>query len=178
MFGNKLANDGGSEMHQVIQSQYLASLEMLRQAIVRCPASLWADAAYKNPFWHLAYHALFYTHLYAQPSQEHFVQWAKHREQYEFLGALPWPPHDEPDIGEPYSKDEVLEYYELCQQQVIERVALLDLDAAESGFFWLPMGKMELQFYNIRHLQHHTGQLCERLRTAEGIGIDWVSMKG
>ena len=121
-------------MKKAIQSQYLAALEMLRQAIVQCPAPLWADAAYKNPFWHIAYHALFYTHLYLQPSGADFVPWAKHREQYERLDA-------------------------------------------ESGFSWLPMNKLELQFYNVRHLQLHTGQLCERLRTAHGIGIDWVSMK-
>jgi hypothetical protein len=164
-------------MKKVIQSQYLATLDMLSQAIVQCPASLWADTAYKNPFWHLAYHAIFYTHLYVQSSEEDFVQWTQHREQYEFLGTLPWPPHDEPEIGEPYSKDEVLEYYAVCRAQVQEKVPLLDLDAAESGFYWLPMGKMELQFYNIRHLQHHTGQLCERLRTVAGIGVGWVGMK-
>ena len=163
-------------MKKAIQSQYLASLEMLKQEIVQCPESLWANAAYKNRFWHIAYHALFYTHLYLQPSGADFVPWAKHREQYERLGAPSRSPHDEPNIGASYSKREILEYYELCRQQVVEQVARVDLDA-ESGFSWLPMNKTELQFYNIRHLQLHTGQLCERLRTAEGIGIDWVAMK-
>jgi len=34
---------------------------------------------------------------------------------------------------------------------------------------------MELHMYNIRHLQHHAGQLIDRLRTTENIGIAWVS---
>jgi hypothetical protein len=45
---------------------------------------------------------------------------------------------------------------------------------AESGFSWIPMNKMELQIYNIRHIQHHAAQLIERLRDNQGIHIKWV----
>jgi len=160
---------------QVIASQYGAALDMLHQAIVACPASLWDDAGDKNRFWHVAYHALFYTHLYVQPSGEDFRPWAKHREQYEFLGPLPWPPHEEPAIGAPYNVEEVLEYEAFCRKAVADAVPILDLDATASGFPWLPFGKLALQFYNIRHLQHHTGQLAERLRARAEIGINWVA---
>lgn len=159
-----------------IKSQYRAVLEMLRQAIVKCPDDLWTDPGYQNPFWHVAYHALFYTHLYLQHTGADFAPWSKHREEYEFLGPLPWPPHREPEIGEPYGKEEVLEYLAFCQGEVEERVSSLDLEAG-SGFDWLPFDKLELQFYNIRHTQHHTGQLVDRLRTAAGIGIGWVGAK-
>jgi hypothetical protein len=164
------------DIHQVIRSQYHASLGMLKQAIVKCPESLWTDPQLKNKFWHIAYHTLFYTHLYLQDSEKDFVPWAKHRDEYQFMGPLPWPPHKELAIGEPYSKEEVLEYLALCQQQVEERVASLDLDA-ESGFFWLPFGKLELQIYNIRHIQQHAGELAERLGTRENIQVDWVGTK-
>jgi hypothetical protein len=160
----------------VIKSQYLASLEMLKQAIVKCPEPLWNTPEDKNKFWHIAYHALFYTHLYLQPSGEEFVPWAKHRDQYEFMGSLPWPPHDEPEISNPYRKEEVLEYLEFCQQQVAEKVNGLNLDG-ESGFHWLPFNKLELQFYNIRHLMHHTGELCERLGVKASIDVDWIGLK-
>ena len=163
------------EIKQAIKSQYHASLEMLKYAIVKCPESLWNDQEHKNKFWHISYHALFYTHLYLQPSEKDFVPWAKHRDQHEFLGPFPRPPHEEPKIGEPYTQEEVLEYHEICQKQVEDVVASLYLDA-ESGFYWLPFGKLELQFYNIRHLQHHTGELGERLGT-RGIEVDWIGMK-
>jgi hypothetical protein len=158
---------------ETIKSQYDASLEMLKQAIVKCPESRWANQEDKNKFWHVAYHALFYTHLYLQPSGGDFTPWAKHRPEHEFLGPVPWPPHKQPEIGEPYSKEEILEYHQVCCQQVEEQVSSLNLDA-ESGFDWLPFNKMELQFYNIRHLQHHTGELCERLGAREKIDVDWV----
>jgi len=160
----------------VIESQYHASLEMLKGAIVKCPEALWDDPACQNKFWHIAYHALFYTHLYLQPSESDFVPWAKHRDQYQFMGPLPWPPHQEPEIGAPYPKEAVLEYLDLCRQEAEEKVAALNLEA-ESGFSWLPFGKLELQFYNIRHLQQHTGELCERLGETENIQVDWVGMK-
>jgi hypothetical protein len=157
---------------QIIQSQYQASLQMLRQSIEKCPESVWIAPEHRNKFWHISYHVLFYTHLYLQPTEEDFTPWAKHRDEHQFLGPLPWPPHKEPEIGEPYIRTEVLEYLKYCQQQVDEQVPSLDLEA-ESGFYWLPFNKLELQLYNIRHLQHHTGELGDRLNK-EKVEIDWV----
>ena len=161
---------------EIIRSQYQASLEMLAQAIIKCPQSLWADPQYKNQFWHVAYHALFYTHLYLQASEDEFIPWEKHKDNYKFLGSLPLPPHEEPEIGEPLRKDEVLEYLEICRGQIDEKVPVLNL-ADDSGFSWISFGKLELQFYNIRHLQQHTGELCERLGTRANIDVEWVGMK-
>jgi len=161
----------------VCKSQYRAALEMLRQAISRCPESLWDDRQDKNRFWHVAYHTLFYAHLYLQDRQEDFVPWTGHRAEYNYLGALPWPPHREPLAGEPYSREELLAYCAICEEQVAQRVDALDL-GAESGFYWLPFGKLELQLYSIRHIQQHTGELMERLGARVGVDVDWVDANG
>ena len=58
---------------QVIQSQYRAALDMIGEAIAKCSDTLWEDPAYTNRFWHIAYHALFYTHLYLQDSGQTYV---------------------------------------------------------------------------------------------------------
>jgi len=158
---------------EVIMAQYQASLEMLKETITRCPASLWDDPSDKTRFWHIAYHALFYTHLYLQDSEQTFTPWAKHRPEYQYLGQVPWPPYAPPQIGQPYDKATVLEYLVFCQQRVVERVPQLDLEAA-SGFDWLPFGKLELQFYTIRHIQQHTGELMERLGTRANVEVDCV----
>lgn len=158
---------------EVIRSQYVASLEMLGDAISACPEGLWIDLAYPNRFWHVAYHALFFAHLYLQESEKTFVAWGKHRKDHQFLGRMPWPPHEQPVIGEPYTKEEVLEYLEFCRREVDARLPLTDLDA-ESGFHWLPFNKLGVQIYNIRHIQHHVGQLADRLRTRDGVGVQWV----
>jgi hypothetical protein len=150
-----------------IQSQYLAALEMLKDAVMQCPEGLWDDPASKNAFWRVAYHALFYTHLYLMPRAQDFVAWAKDREGYHRM---------EKGAGEPYSKAEILEYCAVCQQVVAQQVPALDLEA-EAGFHWLPFNKLELQFYNIRHLQQHTGELCERLGAQGEVEVRWVGTK-
>ncbi len=158
---------------RVIQSQYHAALEMLKQAVTSCPESLWDAPEDKNRFWHVAYHALFYTHLYLQDTEKDFRPWENHRDEYQFIGPVPWPPHDLPKIGEAYTREDVLAYLAFVRKQVQERIPALDLEAA-SGFEWQPFGKLELQFYNIRHLQHHTAELYERLGSRAGIEMDWI----
>jgi hypothetical protein len=161
------------EIKQVIQSQFLAALEMLKQAVVKCPDSIWNAAQDRNKFWHVAYHALFYTHLYLQDTEKDFKPWASHRDEYQFMGQVPWPPHNPPKIGEPYTREEILDYLTFVQEQVRERLPALDLEAA-SGFGWQPFGKLELQIYNIRHLQQHTAELHERLGARAGIDLNWI----
>ncbi|MCB2214373.1 DinB family protein [bacterium] len=153
----------------VIKSQYWAALTMLRDAIEKCPDPLWTDASYSNPFWNIAYHALFFTHLYLQPTRDDFVPWEEHRD--EVVGMK-----ESSEAVQPYDKQEVLAYLGLCLAQVEEVVDDLDL-AGESGFDWIPFSKLELQFYNIRHLQLHVGELCERLGGHGEIEVGWVGMR-
>jgi DinB superfamily len=157
----------------IITAQYGAALKMLSEAIVKCPEMLWLSVDYPNKFWHIAYHAVFYTDFYLHESEASFVPWAKHRVNYNYLGAIPRPPYERPMIDTPYSKNEVLEYHEICSRSVDERVRAADLDAP-SGFHWLEFNRLGVHFYNIRHLQHHTGQLIDRLRTVAGLGVRWA----
>src|ERR1035441_2686896 len=87
-----------------VARQYRASLAMLGQVVHLCPECLWIDADYPNRFWHIAYHALFYTHLYLQPSEADFRPWAKHRQDSQYLGPRPWAPQETPQIQSPYTK--------------------------------------------------------------------------
>ena len=161
-------------LKEIIKSQYHAAFAMLRQAVEKCPDTCWLSTEPKNKYWRIAFHAIFYTHLYLQPTEADFSRWSGHRDESQFLGKRPWPPHEEPTIGEPYTRQEILTYLDHCNEQVNTIVDVLDLDGP-SGFEWLPFDKTELQFYNIRHLQQHTGELCERLGN-QGIDIDWIGM--
>ena len=114
-------------IHELLGRQYRAALEMLGQAIEECPESLWLAPEYPNKYWHIAFHVLFYTHLYLQTSEAEFTPWAKHRPEYQFLGPMPWPPHDPPRIGEPYSKEDVLEYHAFCLDEIGRKLPLVDL---------------------------------------------------
>ena len=70
----------------------------------------------------------------------------------------------------------MLEYFDICLDQVDEKVDALDLEG-ESGFYWLPFNKLELQFYNIRHIMQHAGELCERLGAHGEVEVGWVGMR-
>jgi len=156
-----------------IVHQYRASLAMLAKTIELCPEPLWLSTGYTNRFWHIAYHAVFYTHLYLHSDDAGFKPWVKHQPGTNFLGPRPGDPNEPPKNGFSYSKADVNEYHAVCRAELERRVSALDL-SAPSGFHWLPFNKFELQLYNIRHLQHHTGQLADRLRTAENIGVGWI----
>jgi hypothetical protein len=145
---------------------------MLKQAIEKCPEALWNHPDDKTKFWQIAYHALFYVHLYLQKNLDDFRPWGKHKEKAESLG----PRDGQAEPLQLYSPVDVLEYLALCQQEIDEKTAQLEPEA-ESGFYWLPMSKLELQFYNIRHLQQHTGEVMERLGTRAGVEVDWVGIK-
>jgi hypothetical protein len=163
-----------ASLRAVLASQYHASLAMLRQAITLCPEGLWTDTRLTNRYWQIAYHTLFFTHLYLMRDESAFVPWEHARSDYESLGSLPYPPHELPKIGEPYSKAEILEYWAYCDALVDAALAEMDLAAPECGFWWYKMSKLEHQLTNIRHNQHHTAQLADRLRNEAGIGIDWI----
>lgn len=170
-----------------LKSQYHATLTMLRQVIEQCPDDLWASTEYRNPFWRIAYHTLYFLHLYTRPTMYDFRPWEKHQTCIQDMDDRPSPPeileltelpHRPPQTGEPYTKDEILEYWEFCEQMIDETVDALDLLAPESGFSWYRVSKLEHQLVTVRHLQHHTAQLIERLRAHSDIGIDWCGARG
>lgn len=162
-----------SSIKQAILGQYRAGLEMLGNAIERCPAELWFSNIDRNRFWHIAYHSLFFTHFYLQPAEADFQAWSKHVPDSNYLSRTTGAKEEPFPLPEPYTKTDLQEYLNLCRQEVEKQVPLQRLEDG-SGFSWLPFSKLELQFYNIRHLQHHTGQLIERLRRSADIGVGWV----
>lgn len=150
-------------LRTVLKSQYHASLAMLRDAIERCPREEWLSTPQKNASWQLSYHALFFAHLYLQRDEAAFQLWEKHRGEGDGIG------------GEPYTQAEALEYCDFCDRIVDDAVDALDLDRTECGFSWYQMSKLEHQFVNIRHIQHHAAQLIDRVRSAADVGIAWVA---
>jgi len=159
-------------LKESITHQFTSALGMLQKAIELCPESLWLEGS-PNRYWHIAYHALFYTHFYMSPSDAEFTPWEKHRPEHNYLGAIPGKPDYRPTIDQPYAQSDLLEYAAFCRAEVAANTAVADL-SAPSGFPWLPFTKLELQFYNLRHLAHHTGQLADRLRSQAGIGVGWI----
>jgi hypothetical protein len=160
-----------------LKSQYHTSLEMLSEAIERCPEELWLDTNSVNAFWQVAYHALFYVHMYLQPNLEAFTPWAEHQTDVQYQNGFPGPAKAGsklPLIPSPYSKTQVQTFIGICDAMVDAAIDNFDLLEPKSGFPWYTCSKLEHQIISIRHLQHHTAQLGDRLRAAGGVGLTWL----
>lgn len=163
--------DTSATVKAALASQYLGALATLREVVERYPADLWVARGGGPAPWQIAYHALFFTHLYLQPSESEVRRWPGFREDYHLLGPPPWEPGYVPKIGEPYTQAEILEYAAFCEAEVRERMPAIDL-LSESGFGWIPLSKLEHQIYTIRHLENHTGAIAAVLDAA-GVKTIW-----
>ena len=164
-------------LQAMLKSQYHASLAMLRDAIERCPDELWYDDRPRNAFWQIAFHAVYFAHLYLQQNLDSFEPWEHQQRNVQHPDGIPGradPNSTLPLIPDPYTREQVLDYCRFCDETVDAAVDSLDLLHPESGFYWYQVPKLEHQIVNIRHIQHHTAQLADRLRAATGGGIRWV----
>ncbi|MBE0634683.1 DinB family protein [Candidatus Bipolaricaulota bacterium] len=157
----------------VVSSQIRAALRMLCRAIDDCPDDLWNRPSDHNPFWVLAYHTLYFAHLYLSPSEEAFDPFDRQVAGYSGYGRTDLGDWVELTPKDVFGKVDVLAYCDHIDGRVAELVASTPFDA-ESGFSWLKFSKGEAHLYNLRHIQHHAGQLTERLRQEAKIGGRWI----
>jgi len=146
------------DIRRVVQSQYLAALKMLKEAIVKCPAAMWDAPRDKDRFWYVAHHAVYWAHRFLRAGSADFETWRGHRR---------------PDGSAPISKLELLEYLAHVERQVRERAAGTDFEAAP-GSRGFRVDRLELAIVGIRHIQQHTGELYERLGSRAGVLLHWT----
>ncbi|MEI7985494.1 MAG: DinB family protein [Armatimonadota bacterium] len=149
-----------------LKGQLHASLAMMRSAIEICPEAIWNSGEQPRTFWRMAYHTLYYSHMYLLQTREEFKPWEKYRDDYENIFE------DATEVTPP-SKDEMLEFVAFVDSLVDHQIETLDLDSQESGFSWYTMPKLDHMLVNLRHIQEHTGQLRDRLFEA-GFDLRWI----
>ena len=163
-------------IQSAIGGQYGAALTMLHRCVENSDAATWLAPVAQFPFWHIAYHTLFFADLYLSPEEKAFTAQKFHRTDYQFLGPQSWAPDKKFVADQPYDQQTLLAYIQTCRgkaKQVVAGETEATLDGP-SGFSWLPFTRLELQLYNIRHIQHHTGQLGAALRRQGCKGVGWV----
>ena len=169
-----------SDLRTILKGQYHAALAMLREAVELCPDRTWDDPRHRNRTWQIAYHALYFTRYYGGRDEHHDSFWEGHRRGTQnddgILGP-PDPKSDKPHGPAPYTKAEVLACLDFVVRGVDAAVDDLDLAAKECGFPWYKLTKLEHQWMTVRHLQHHTGQISERIRAEADLGMKWVGSR-
>jgi uncharacterized damage-inducible protein DinB len=122
----------------------------------------------------LVFHTLIFTDLYlGHDDEESFRRQPFHVRNENIFGD-----YEEFQDRAPvrlYDKASILAYLEYCRNKVTEVLEAETADTlsapAESR---RSLSRAELHIYNIRHIQHHAGQLSLRLRVETGEGVDWV----
>ena len=156
----------------ILTGQYEASLGMLRECVRLCRTEHWEGLIARATFRRIAYHTLFFADLYLSPREDAFELHDLHRR-----GGWTEPGGEAPRIG--LSKDDTLAYVDLCRTKVLEMVASETAASLEGPCgFWQSISRGELHLYNIRHIQHHTGQMSAYLRRVDPVldsdVLDWV----
>lgn len=150
-----------------LAGQFEAALCMLGECIRKCPPENWEGHIANDTFRQVAYHTLFFVDLYLSRDEGAFEL----RELHERGGDERSPTAISAGLG----KDETLAYLAFCREKAKEAFAAETVGTlqGESGFSWLPFSRGELHLYNIRHVQHHTGQLSAYLRKILEDGERW-----
>lgn len=154
-----------------LHHQYEASIEMIRNALSACPDDQWTTEINGIPFWHIAYHIIFFLDLYSGDSkelQESFVCPSFAEEGNFFLGERP---------SSIFTKVELVDYLNVAEQKSISIIKNLNAKqlTRPSAVEWKPGRTVfELLCENLRHMHHHIGQLHFILRVDSKSVPKWI----
>jgi len=151
----------------ILTGQFEAALYMLNECIRKCPLEHWEGRIANSTFRQIAYHTLFFADLYLSSGEVTFaLRSLHHRGGDERFSTAP-------SLG--LAKDETLSYLAVCHQKALDTFASETPESLKrvSGFSWLPFSRGELHLYNLRHVQHHTGQMSAYLRRIVEDGERW-----
>ncbi|HEX9070003.1 MAG TPA: DinB family protein [Ktedonobacterales bacterium] len=167
----------------VLWPQFGAAIDMLDNALSACPEAQWQELLWPIPadqplapefaaFWYVGYHALFWLDFYLSGSEEGFAPPAPITlAEFDPAGALP---------ERPYTKEELRAYLAYTRQKGQTTLGALTDELARQSFAfpWTrgqPVSYLELQLYNLRHVQEHAAQLSLFLgQHAIPAGPSWV----
>ena len=148
-------------MQDALRQQFGATLDDLESALRAIPESHWeAGENWKHQPWYLAYHSLFWLDLYLGESSD------------DYRPPAPFTLSEMQENRPPervYTRDELLGWLAGCRAALaarLETLATPDDLRRVCRLHWGEMQAGELMLYNLRHVQHHVGQLNLRLRGA------------
>ena len=165
--------------------QFGATIDMLENALLASPSTLWNGRLWSDhsdpslppeytEFWYITYHTLYWLDLYLAGSLEGFAPLLPRPftlDELDPAGALP---------ERPYTRDELHAYLVNMREKCQATIAGLSDEKAHQqvDFPWIegkPVSFLELQLYNMRHMQEHAAQLNMFLgqNAIEGAS-DWV----
>jgi hypothetical protein len=161
-----------------------AAIDMLKNAIVLCPDKLWLT---DRKFYYLTYHTVIFLDYYLTYPVSDFNPDLP----YTITDAAKIPPDAVDDVmpNQFYSKEDFFIYLsairEKCKKLITqaseEKLRSRWIEDAEIEMHGLcptlvvDYSVLEILFYNLRHVQHHVGQLNMILRQKANEAAPWIS---
>ena len=152
----------------IVWRQFGATIDTLKNALVACPDALWTQRLWPAPppqwfpprfaeFWYVSYHTLVWLDLYLSGvPEEDFAPPAPFAQgELDSVETMP---------DRPYTKEELRAYLASTREKC--RATLLGLTDEQARrpvqYPWSEgqsVSFLELQLYNLRHVQEHAAQL-------------------
>jgi uncharacterized damage-inducible protein DinB len=167
--------------------QFGAAIDMLDQAVAPCPDALWdarvwpdvpedPESVGSGRFWVVIYHTLFWLDAYLSGSVEDYTPPAPFAQEEGDRAAT---------RAEPYTKDQLRGWLTSVRRRAHATLAVLTDEQARRPFEFpwrpgQPISYLELQLYNMRHIQEHAAHLS-LLLGQHGLppaDLDWISYAG
>jgi hypothetical protein len=148
----------------ICKNEYYALIEMLHKSINLCSEELWDKRTETPPFWQLAYHAIYYLDFYLGDSPKN------HEQRFDIKENLN--ERMENILTKKQLKDYLIEIKKKCSR-VLDNLSTEKLEGKNS-YYWTGPTLAHRLIYNIRHSQHHMGQLNLILRRNSNTAVKWV----
>lgn len=165
-------NDGSKIILDAINEHYGAAIAMLKKNLKSCPEEVWDDRTSGPPFWHVAYHAMWFLDWYLSDSKE-----ARENFKSKFDKKASRDLNEAPEIT--LTPTQLLEYLSDIKNKTKKRFENLTSDELRqpSVFEWHGNSVLSSLIYNLRHVMLHIGALNLRLHS-KGVKFEnWVSNK-
>lgn len=153
-----------------LNEQYGAAIGMLEQNLKSCPKELWDDRTSGPPFWHVAYHAMWFLDWYLSESRE-----TRENFKWKFGKKIPNDLRKTTELI--LTQEQLFEYLSEIKEKAKIRFDNLTSDELiqPAIFEWHGNSVLSSLLYNLRHLMLHIGALNLRLHRT-GVKLDnWVS---
>lgn len=163
-----------SSIKQILWNQFGASIDMLIQVITKAPETYFHP---NSRFFYIAFHSTLFLDYYLTLPPSDFSP---------LLSFTPKAPNDRPKEAiddlipdEIYSQQQLIAYLQIIREKCKQRIESLTeevlkqrfIEGNEPGDMDYPV--LEILLYNLRHTQHHVGQLNMIIRQDTDQHMEW-----
>lgn len=148
-----------------LKEHFWYSIEMLGEAVSKCPFHVWERTKDGHPYWQIVLHILTGLHYWTRNAGEPFDYPFSNRRVYPELDALP---------ADTVTPDEMQSYFQTVKAKVEDFLAhLSDEQLNDISDLNPEYTNLDLLLCQIRHIQHHLGACNTILKENGAAAIGW-----